>query len=379
MTMRILSVLLLSAFVFSLGACSRNPFERFFASGERYLAAHKFAEAAIELENAARVNPQSAAAQLKLGDAYLALKQPARAAAAYERACTLAPEDTATCLRAAEHLLAVGEYERSAQQARAVLSADRFNIHAHLILSSALSGSRRFAEAEERIEALLAIIPQDARAYRALGDLQRQRGNAGAAEISFKRAAELDPSSAAARVGLAQLYLEAGRSTDGERELQAALKADPDDLLANRTYANYLVGTDKCEDAESYWLKAAAQSNDPSDVIALADYYVFIGRPDDALRVLKGVTDEQDPSGAARSRVASILYDRGDRKTAEGLVDGLLGQNQSSVNGLVLKARMALDARDTAEAREYAHRAAAVDPESPAVRDLLAALSEGGR
>jgi Tfp pilus assembly protein PilF len=77
--------------------------------------------------------------------------------------------------------------------------------------------------------------------------------------------------------------------------------------------------------------------------------------------------------------VASLLYDRGDRKTAEGLVDGLLGQNQSSVNGLVLKARMALDARDTAEAREYAHRAAAVDPESPAVRDLLAALSEGGR
>ena len=373
--MRTLPALILASLVLSLGACSRNPFERFFASGERYLADREFAEAVIEFENAARVDPQSAAAQVKLADAYLALNQPDSAAVAYERACTLAPEDTATCLRAAEQLLAIGEYSRSATQARAVLATDRFNVHAHLILSSALAGTRRFAEAEERIQALLAIAPQDPRAYRALGDLQKLRGNTRAAEVSFKRAVQLAPSSADARVGLAQLYLEAGRDSDGERELKAALEADPDDLSANRAYANYLVGTERCESAESYWLKAAAQSNDPADVIALADYYVFIGRPDDALRVLKELTPEKDQSGAAGARVASIVYDRGDRQTAESLVDKVLGQNRSSVNGLVLKARMALDARDTALARDYAHRAASVDPESPAVRDLLAALS----
>ena len=377
--MRILSAVLLSAVVFSLGACSRNPFERFFASGEHYLTAHKFGEAAIEFENAARVDPRSAEVQIKLGDAYLALRQPDRAASAYERACTLAPEDVVICLRAAEQLLAVGEYSRSAEQARAVLSADAFNIHAHLILSSALAGTRRFAEAEERIQALLAIAPKDARAYRALGELQRQRGNTRAAELSFKQAVALDPSSPDARVGLAQLFLEAGRNSDGERELKAALETAPDDAATNRAYANYLVGTDRCENAESYWVKAASESNDTSDVIALADYYVFMGRTDDALRVLKGLSPEQDQSGAARARVASIFYDRGDHQTAEGLVDAVLGQNRSSVNVLLLKARMALDARDTAQAREYAHKAAAVDPESPAVRDLLAAMSEGTR
>jgi Tfp pilus assembly protein PilF len=369
----------LSAFVFSLGACSRNPFERFFASGERYLSAREFGEAAIEFENAARVDPGSAEVQQKLGDAYLALNQPDRAASAYERACTITPEDVGMCLRAAEQLLAVGEYSRSAEQARAVLSADQFNIHAHLILSSALAGNRRFAEAEDRIQALLAIAPQDARAHRALGELQRQRGNVRAAEISFKQAVALDPGSPDARLGLAQLFLEAGRSSDGERELKTALETAPDDAAANRAYANYLVGTDRCENAESYWVKAATQSNDPSDVIALADYYVFMGRSDDALRVLKGLAPEQDHSGAARARVASILYDRGDRQSAESLVENVLGQNRSSLNILLLKARMALDARDTAQAREYAHKAAAVDPESPAVRDLLAAMSEGTR
>src|SRR5262245_14555793 len=157
--MRMLPALTLFAFVLSLDACSRNPFERFFASGERYVATQEFAKAAIEFENAARVNPRSAAAQVKLGDAYLALNQPDSAAAAYERACTLTPEATATCLRAAEQLLAIGEYDRSAAQARAVLTTDPANIHAHLILSSALARNRRFAEAEERIQAILAIAP----------------------------------------------------------------------------------------------------------------------------------------------------------------------------------------------------------------------------
>ena len=54
----------------------------------------------------------------------------------------------------------------------------------------------------------------------------------------------------------------------------------------------------------------------------------------------------------------------------------ILAQDQSSVAGLLLKARMALDAHDTAGAREYAHKAAAVAPEAPAVREFLAALSE---
>jgi len=48
--------------------CSRHSFERFFTSGERYLTAKQYAEAAIQFENAARADPQSIMAQMKLGD-----------------------------------------------------------------------------------------------------------------------------------------------------------------------------------------------------------------------------------------------------------------------------------------------------------------------
>src|SRR6267378_1419863 len=124
--MRIVSIIVVSA---ALAGCSRHPFERFFASGQRYLAAKKYSEAAIEFQNAVRADPQSIAAQLKLGDAYAALGRPGNAAAANER------------------------------------------------------------------------------------------------------------------VSLAQMYLESGRAADGERQLLAALDAQPDNVAANRTYASYLVTT----------------------------------------------------------------------------------------------------------------------------------------
>jgi predicted Zn-dependent protease len=83
----------------------------------------------------------------------------------------------------------------------------------------------------------------------------------------------------------------------------------------------------------------------------------------------------KDEGGAVKVRIASILYDRGDRSKAATMVDELLAHDQASVNGLLLKARMSLDGGDTASARELVHRAAAVAPDAPAVRDMLAQVN----
>jgi len=98
-------------------ACSGNPFERFFSSGERYLAAHKFTDAAIEFQNATRANPESASAQSKLGDAYAGLNQTSSAAAAYQRACALNPGDATACVAAAAKFLALGEFDTAVGEA----------------------------------------------------------------------------------------------------------------------------------------------------------------------------------------------------------------------------------------------------------------------
>jgi len=370
--MRIVSVMIAAAM---LGACSGHSFQSFFSSGEQYLAKGQYPEAVIQFQNAARADPQSSDAQMRLGQAYAALKDPTNAAAAYERACALDVSNKTACIEAASQFLALGEFDRAAGEARTVLNADHDNLDAQLILASALTGVRRFADAEDRVAAALAVDPNSARAYFALGEIQRQRGNALAAEASLLKAIALDPSSSEARVTLAQLYFDTDRFADGERQLRAALESKPKDLAANKLYASFLNETDRCEDAEPYWLNVAAQSPDGSGVIALADYYMSSGRPDDALRVLQPMTvGKRDEGSLAKSRVAAILYDRGERAKASDVIDGLLTEEPSNVDGLVLKARMSLGDSDVAHAREYAHRAASMAPNAAAVREVLAAI-----
>lgn len=357
-----------------LAGCSRPGFEGFFSSGERYLAAKKFSDAAIEFQNAARVNPESALAQIKLGDAYLALSQTSAAAAAYQRACTLAPDNVDACVQAAARFLAMGDFEPAVINARTALAADRFSLDAQLILGSALAGVRRFAESEERLEAALAQAPSDPRPYKALGEMQLRRGNVKAAEVWLQKAIERapsSPSSVEARVELARVMLDTGRGAEGEKELRAAVAADPTDAEANEMLATYLVATDRCDDSEQYWKALAAQTTDGSGTLALADFYVSRGRSDEALKVLG--QSSQDP--AAGTRMASIMYDRGDRPKAAALVDQLLERQQTNVQALLLKARMALDDSDLAKAREFAHRAAAIQPDAAAVRNMLAATN----
>jgi Tfp pilus assembly protein PilF len=371
--MRTISVVIVATA--TVVGCSGHPFESFFSSGERYLTAKRYTEAAIEFQNAARINPESAAVQVRLGDAYSALNQPNVAAAAYQRACALNPGDAGACVKAAAKLLSLGDFDSAIAAARSALAADQYSLDAQLLLGSAFAGVRRFAEAEERLEAALALAPRDARPYRSLGNLQRQRGNVKAAEVWLRKSVERDPSSAETRVDLARLYMESGRTADGERELRAAVDVDPRDPDANEALARHLVATGRCDDAEQYWSQLAARSTDGSGALALADFYVSQNRYDDALGALRSVR-APGQEAAIDARVAAITYDRGDRAKAVVLIDQVLSRHQSSVDAMLLKARMALDQHDFAAARDYAHRAAATTPDAPAVRNMLAAVAE---
>src|SRR5439155_17944581 len=165
--------------------------------------------------------------------------------------------------------------------------------------------------------------------------------NPAAAETLLVKATALAPKAPRPRVALASLYLDTGRPDEGERQLRIAIDNAPDDPDANRAYASLLVATDRCDDAEPYWLKVSRGSTDSSGTLSLADYYVYSSRPDDALRVLTPLTTERDEGGAARMRVASIHYASGARADGERLTDQVLAHEPDSTMALLLKARLA--------------------------------------
>jgi predicted Zn-dependent protease len=213
-------------------------------------------------------------------------------------------------------------------------------VDAHLLLARALAGAGRLSDAEQRLIDTMKIAPDNSHVIMALGQVQAREGRRQAAETSLKKAVALSPESPEAHVGLAEFLIDNGRPSDGEQELRSALNADPDDLDANRAYATYLSSGKQCVAAEPYWKKVAAKSTDDSGSLALADYYVWSGRADEALKVLTPLAKTRDEGGRARTRIAAILYDRGDRTGAQRTLDQVLAKDATSPAALKLKELM---------------------------------------
>ena len=97
------------------------------------------------------------------------------------------------------------------------------------------------------------------------------------------------------------------------------------------------------------------------------------------MRVLTPLTTDRDEGGAARMRIASIYYDRGEPEDAERLADEVLSHEPDNMTALMMKSRIALDRGDRPAALEYARHAAKAAPDAPAPAELLASLQTPAR
>lgn len=158
---------------------------------------------------------------------------------------------------------------------------------------------------------------------------------------NFRLAMKEDPSASFLVEDIAELYRMSGRIREAVEEAQNALKANPDDLNARRVLAH--IYTQQIGDAQTNHVdegmarRAVEQykiitEKDPKDV----DSLVMLGRLD---RVLDNSVDAeaafnkvlaQDPDNEdAITGLASVYADRGDAKTASGLLEKLVQKNPS--------------------------------------------------
>lgn len=90
------------------------------------------------------------------------------------------------------------------------------------------TGERRWKEAREVFERLLAVEPDDAENHRALAMVQRAEGRRAEARATLERARAVDPSSAGVMADLADLALDEGRLDEAEALARDALGEAPE-------------------------------------------------------------------------------------------------------------------------------------------------------
>ena len=369
-------VIVLMACAVSAG-CSRNPDDakrRYFASAERYAAKGQYKEAIIEYRNAIKQDPQFGDAHYHLAQVYLRSGDLGNAYEEYSRAANLQPENIDAQLKAGSLLLAGGRFTDAKAWAESVLAREPKNVQAHILLGNALAGLNDLNQGITQIQEAIELDPKLGAAYATLGQFYFARGDRRRAEEAFSDAVRIEPRSVDARLALANFYWASDRLPEAEASLSKAVLIDRASVGANRALATFYMSTNRASQAEPYWRVVADQSQDPLGRLALADYYVLVGRPHDAYPILERVAREKEASEFAKIRIASLQFDDGRRPAAMKTVDEILSRQPKNVSALVLKSRFLLADNKLPEALTQAKAAAAAGPTQTAPHYVLGSV-----
>lgn len=374
--MRIARLSVCAAAVVVSAACANSEAakQRYFESGNRYLAEKKYQEAIVEYRNALQQDNKFAAARTKLAEAYVANGNGRAALREYVRVADLLPQDSGAQLKAATHLLFAGQFEDARTRARRVLDKEPKNVEAQIVFANSLAGLRDVDAAVREIEEAIQLDPRRGQTYSNLAILKLAQGQRDQAKAAFEKAVEIDDRSISAWLALANYQWSSGDVAQAEQSLKHAIAIEPKDVLSNRALAALYVGTGRARDAEPHLKVIAETSAEPESRLTLADYYLYLNRREEAVRILTSLAAERSMSDAAEMRLAAVDYEAGKTAQAHERLDRVLGREAANATGLILKARWLVAEGKKTEALEKARAAVAADHESVQAQYLLGTI-----
>jgi tetratricopeptide (TPR) repeat protein len=370
---RLAATALLACTVAGAAGCA-NPDDKargYTASGDAYAAKQQYKEAVIEYRRALAETPNAADVRYKLGRAYQESGDLVNAYTEYARAGDLDPSNLDAQMRAGTILLLGREFGAAARRAELALKVDSRYVPAHILLGNARAGLNDTTQAMREIQEAIKIDPSYAPAWTALGAVTFIGGRKADAAPAFKKAVELAPRSIEARLALANYEWATGAFAGAERTLESALKIEPQNAAAHRALALLYITTNRRDEAEPHFRALAV---DGAGRLALADYYMGVGRNRDAVNLLEELQKSPEKSDVreARLRIASIEYAAGKKVEAHRIVDELIAERSRYAAARTAKARMLLnDGAPPSEAVAQAREAVKADPYLPAAHYTL--------
>ncbi len=225
----LLGLLALALLIAFAAGCSRNPVQRrdaYFQRGKKYFQDKKYADAAIEFQNAVKIDPKFAQ-----GYYYLGLTQKDRgelqsAFQAFSKEMEVDPKQTPGALELANLYLMANQPTQARQLAGDILTREPRNFSALLIVAQSYLGAKNYTEALKEFDKLKAMRPKDAPIYLSIGIAQLGNGDTSGAEANFQKAIELEPTSSEPYRDLANLYQKMGRPEPAAQNATTRAKGD---------------------------------------------------------------------------------------------------------------------------------------------------------
>jgi tetratricopeptide (TPR) repeat protein len=359
-------VLLIGTIALLFSACHRDPNvrkQKYFKSGQQYFEQGKYREAAIEFQNAARIDPHYAAAHYSLAQSYLRLQQWTAAFNELSRTIDIEPANYAAHLDIANMLIAAKQLKRAHEHVDLLLEQQPNDFKVHNVAATLLGAEGNLQGGIQEAQKAISLAPKEYGPYLTLALLQLRTGQTSTAGQNLKAAANLAPTSPQAQLALAGFYQSQGQFGDAEQQLKQAISTSPKNPELRAALVKLYAGQGKKAEAEQVSQQA---KQDLAGVSAgyrmLGDYYYATGDIDRAESEYASLYRDHPQDLQVKKNYIQLLILKNQLDDAEKLTDEILKINASDPEGLVYRGQILLRQEKPNEAVNVLQTAIKNDP-----------------
>lgn len=212
------------------------------ANAARSAATPRYSEAELNYKLAAKQDPNDARAQLGLGNVYLDQGRYLDAVAAYQQTLKMKPDYSDAFQPLSYSLAQLGRFPEAAEVLQQALKFDPDNAEIYNNLAYTYAHAERYPEAIDASRHAIALLGQTGSAYRQglqnrtevlsnayknLGNSYNGMKNYGEAADALKKAAEIEPTNAAAQFNLGLALYNAKRYSEAIEAYKEVVKLRP--------------------------------------------------------------------------------------------------------------------------------------------------------
>ena len=231
--------------------------------------------------------------------------------AAHERR----PDDPVIALNLGTALAQLERFDEALEMVPAEVAASDSTMRLERLRGFLFQSLRDFPAAASAYERVVAGAPDDWEAWNNLGNVRRQSGDADGSVAALRRACEINPRSAPARLNLAMALFAAGQLGDAKSELNRMAEEFPSDSKPLRELHGILKAEGRDEEALEPIVEAVRR--DPDDVellLGLASHQLALLDNAEAEKSYRKVVRRDSANALANLGLAVVfeLTNRGD-------------------------------------------------------------------